>query len=83
MADDHGRADCQDKADGSIATIIAHMAGAAAEVEMVRPSRRRRGNWIQTDPTKGWWAILRLYSPLETVLHEGMAAERDRIGSLS
>ena len=24
-----------------------------------------RGNWIQTDPEKGWFVILRLYSPLE------------------
>ena len=22
------------------------------------------GNWIQTDPEKGWFVILRLYSPL-------------------
>lgn len=22
------------------------------------------GNWIQTDPQKGWFTILRLYSPL-------------------
>jgi len=25
----------------------------------------QRGNWIQTIPGKGWFAILRLYSPLE------------------
>ena len=25
----------------------------------------KRGNWIQTDPDKGWFTILRLYSPLE------------------
>jgi hypothetical protein len=31
VADGHGRADYQDEVDGSIATIIAHMAGAAAE----------------------------------------------------
>jgi len=24
-----------------------------------------RGNWIQTDPKKGFFVILRLYSPLE------------------
>jgi len=24
------------------------------------------GNWIQTDPNKGWFVILRLYSPLKT-----------------
>jgi hypothetical protein len=26
---------------------------------------KKRGNWIQTDPAKGWFAILRLYSPFE------------------
>jgi hypothetical protein len=25
----------------------------------------KRGNWIQTMPGKGWFRILRLYSPLE------------------
>ena len=25
----------------------------------------KRGNWIQTDPMKGWFTIMRLYSPLE------------------
>jgi hypothetical protein len=25
----------------------------------------KRGNWIQTDPDKGWFVILRLYSPLQ------------------
>ena len=25
----------------------------------------KRGNWIQTDAEKGWFTILRLYSPLE------------------
>jgi len=25
----------------------------------------KRGNWIQTDPNKGWFTLLRLYSPLE------------------
>ena len=24
------------------------------------------GNWIQTDPSKGWNTILHLYSPLES-----------------
>jgi hypothetical protein len=32
LADGHGRADYQDEADSSIATILAHMAGAAAEL---------------------------------------------------
>jgi len=26
----------------------------------------KRGNWIQTDPQKGWFTYLRLYSPLES-----------------
>lgn len=30
-----------------------------------QPEGVERGNWIQTDPTKGWFVILRLYSPLE------------------
>jgi hypothetical protein len=30
-----------------------------------QPEGVARGNWIQTDPDKGWFTILRLYSPLE------------------
>lgn len=30
-----------------------------------QPEGVGRGNWIQTDPNKGWFTILRLYSPLE------------------
>jgi hypothetical protein len=30
-----------------------------------QPSGVKRGNWIQTMPGKGWFTILRLYSPLE------------------
>ncbi|WP_291985056.1 DUF1254 domain-containing protein [Candidatus Accumulibacter sp. ACC007] len=30
-----------------------------------QPKGVKRGNWIQTDPAKGWFVILRLYSPLE------------------
>jgi hypothetical protein len=30
-----------------------------------QPDSVKRGNWIQTDPQKGWFLILRLYSPLE------------------
>ncbi len=29
-----------------------------------QPDTVKRGNWIQTDPKKGWFTILRLYSPL-------------------
>lgn len=31
-----------------------------------QPAGVKRGNWIQTDPEKGWFVILRLYSPLES-----------------
>ena len=30
-----------------------------------QPAGVKRGNWIQTMPGKGWFAFLRLYSPLE------------------
>jgi hypothetical protein len=30
-----------------------------------QPTGVKRGNWIQTVPGKGWFVILRLYSPLE------------------
>jgi hypothetical protein len=30
-----------------------------------QPARVKRGNWIQTMPGKGWFTILRLYSPIE------------------
>jgi len=30
-----------------------------------RPSGVQEGNWIQTAPGKGWFILLRLYSPLE------------------
>ena len=30
-----------------------------------QPTGVKRGNWIQTDPKKGWFTILRLYSPLQ------------------
>jgi hypothetical protein len=31
-----------------------------------QPEAIADGNWIQTDPKKGWFTILRLYSPLQT-----------------
>ncbi|RFB88446.1 hypothetical protein B5K11_23395 [Rhizobium leguminosarum bv. trifolii] len=31
-----------------------------------QPQGVKRGNWIQTVPGKGWFTLLRLYSPLET-----------------
>ena len=30
-----------------------------------QPDGVAAGNWIQTDPTRGWFVILRLYSPLQ------------------
>jgi hypothetical protein len=30
-----------------------------------KPDGVSEGNWVQTDPKKGWFTILRLYSPLE------------------
>ena len=35
-----------------------------------QPAGVERGNWIQTDPKKGWWTILRLYSPLESFFNK-------------
>ena len=35
-----------------------------------QPEGVARGNWIQTDPGKGWFTILRLYSPLPVVLRQ-------------
>lgn len=31
-----------------------------------KPSQAKEGNWIETVPNKGWFLILRLYSPLES-----------------
>ena len=31
-----------------------------------RPAGVTEGNWIQTDPKKGWFTIIRLYSPLQS-----------------
>jgi hypothetical protein len=31
-----------------------------------RPADAKEGNWIQTMPDKGWFTILRLYSPKES-----------------
>jgi hypothetical protein len=30
-----------------------------------KPKEAGEGNWIQTDPKKGWFTILRVYSPLQ------------------
>jgi hypothetical protein len=39
------------------------------------------GNWVQTDPTKGWFLLRRLYSPLPTFFDKtGRAGELDPVG---
>ena len=43
-----------------------------------RPADSPEGNWIQTTEGKGWFPILRLYSPLAAVLRQVLAPERDR-----
>ena len=43
------------KADGSTTVYFAP----------IQPAGVKGGNWIQTIPGKGWFTILRLYSPLE------------------
>ena len=35
-----------------------------------KPAGVQRGNWIQTDPNKGWWTIIRLYSPLPSFFNK-------------
>jgi hypothetical protein len=34
-------------------------------ISPTQPDDVGTGNWIQTDPDKGWFVILRLYSPLQ------------------
>ena len=43
-----------------------------------RPDDSPEGNWIQTTEGKGWFLILRLYSPLAAVLRQELATQRDR-----
>ena len=45
------------------------------------PTGVKRGNWIQTDPEKGLDHDPAPLQPARTVLHEGVAAERDRAWS--
>ena len=37
----------------------------------------KENNWVQTIPGKGWNTLLRLYSPLESVVRQDLAAGRD------
>ena len=34
-------------------------------VRTAEPPKGKEANWIQTVPGKGWFTILRLYSPME------------------
>ena len=43
-----------------------------------QPEGVKRGNWIQTDPNKGWFTILRLYSPLDRSSRSSGARARSR-----
>jgi hypothetical protein len=47
-----------------------------------QPGGVDRGNWIQTDPKKGWFTILAL-QPASVVLRQVLAAERDQIGPVT
>ena len=39
-----------------------------------RPEGVKEGNWIQTDPKRGWFTILRLYSPLQSFFDKSCRA---------
>src|SRR5262249_11444608 len=47
-----------------------------------QPAGVDRGNWIQTAPGKGWFTILRLYSPLEPFFtKEWRPSEIEEVGA--
>ncbi len=39
-----------------------------------QPDGVERGNWIQTDPDKGWFTIMRLYSPMQSYFDKSWRA---------
>ena len=43
----------------------------------------KEANWIATVPGKGWFAVFRLYGPLEPWFDRELAAGRDRAGEVS
>ena len=47
-----------------------------------QPDGVNAGNWIQTDPKQGLVHDPAPLQPARAVLHEGVAAERDRVGPL-
>ena len=48
-----------------------------------QPEACKRGNWIQTDPDKGLVHDPAPLQPARTILHQGVAAERDRVGEVA
>ena len=42
-----------------------------------------RGNWIQTDPKKGFLCDPAPLQSARAILHQGMAAKRDRVGPVA
>ena len=38
----------------------------------------KEANWIQTVPNKGWFCVLRLYSPTEALVRQDMAHRAER-----
>ena len=48
-----------------------------------QPADVAPGNWIQTDPEKGWFVVLRLYSPLQPLLRQDLATRRNRTHGLT
>ena len=46
------------------------------------PTASSAGNWIQTDPKQGLVHDPAPLQPARTVLHQGVAAERDRVGEV-
>ena len=47
-----------------------------------RPPDAEDGNWIQTMPGKGWFLLLRLYSPKEAFFTKEWRPSRDRVGEV-
>ena len=46
-----------------------------------KPDDVAAGNWIQTDPARGWFVVLRLYSPLQSFFDKAWrAGEIERAG---
>jgi hypothetical protein len=48
-----------------------------------QPDGVKRGNWIQTDPKKGWFTIPAPLQPAAVILRQKLAPERSRARELS